>query len=227
MTTKVTRDVLDLDVRTIPAINFATNATLKINSSLVNKGLIVTNGSGQMSALIPGNSKVLTTNSSGDLGSIAYATAGTADTIVLRDGSGEFGGTAARARYADLAERYFSGREIAAGSVVCFDGAHEVSLCYRSYCCSVAGVISTQAAFKMNSEAGPDETHPYVAMVGRVPCRVIGPVRAGDLVVSSGLGGVAKAANWFWVRVNPHAVIGRVIADDPTEGERLVEIQLR
>ena len=55
------------------------------------------------------------------------------------------------------------------------------------------GVISTRAAYLMNSSAGSDETHPPVAMTGRVPVKVIGTINKGDRLVSAG-NGFARAA---------------------------------
>ena len=59
---------------------------------------------------------------------------------------------------------------------------------------AVAGVISANPAFRMNCEAGEDSTHPYVALAGRVPCRVAGKIKKGNNMVTSGIPGVAVAA---------------------------------
>jgi hypothetical protein len=58
----------------------------------------------------------------------------------------------------------------------------------------VFGVISASPAYGMNSGAGTDETHPYVALSGRVPVRVVGKVRKGDRLVTSGVAGHAMSA---------------------------------
>jgi len=57
----------------------------------------------------------------------------------------------------------------------------------------VFGVISTRAAYLMNAVAGNDDTHPPVAMTGRVPVNTIGVVHKGDRLVSAG-NGLARAA---------------------------------
>jgi len=57
----------------------------------------------------------------------------------------------------------------------------------------VFGVISTNAAYLMNAGAGDNDTHPPIAMTGRVPVRVIGAVSKGDRLVSAG-NGLARAA---------------------------------
>ena len=58
------------------------------------------------------------------------------------------------------------------------------------------GVVSSmdQAAFKMNGGAGNDNTHPYIAMTGRVDVKVIGTVNKGDRLVSASVPGYARAA---------------------------------
>jgi hypothetical protein len=127
--------------------------------------------------------------------------ANTASTIVFRDGSGNFSAgtitaTATQAQYADLAERYHSGSPIEAGSVVCFGGDHEIKTCDEQGCTAVAGVISTAPAYMMNRDAGDDSTHPYVALAGRVPCKVTGSIKKGDLLTSSAMAGHAEAGEF-------------------------------
>ena len=126
------------------------------------------------------------------------ATANTADKLVLRDGSGNFAAgtitaTATSAQYADLAERYHSDAQYDAGTVVCFGGDHEVTMSSAGYDHKVAGVISSAPAYMMNAEAGDDASHPFVALTGRVPCKVAGTVRKGDLLCTSDVAGHAMA----------------------------------
>ena len=106
-----------------------------------------------------------------------------------------FNGTATAAQYADLAERYESDKALEPGTVVCFGGDKEVMACAEASHHAVAGVVSTNQAHLMNSEAGSDETHPAIALAGRVPVKVVGPVNKGDLLVSSDVEGRAKADN--------------------------------
>lgn len=93
--------------------------------------------------------------------------------------------TATAARYADLAERYEADAVYTAGTVVVVGGEKEITTTNQAANPSVAGVISQAPAYMMNSEAGNDETHPYVALKGRVKCKVYGPVTKGDLLVTS------------------------------------------
>ena len=93
----------------------------------------------------------------------------------------------ATAQYADLAENYTADAEYAPGTVVHFGGEQEVSICDVDMCSKVAGVVSTNPAYLMNGRL--ESTHLVaVALVGRVPTKVRGPVRKGDLMVSAGEG---------------------------------------
>ena len=100
---------------------------------------------------------------------------------------------ATSAQYADLAEMYEADADIAPGTVVCFGGAKEVTACDHEEDTRVAGVVSTNPSYLMNSAQGGDHVV-AVALTGRVPCRVVGTVRKGDLMVAAG-NGAAKAKN--------------------------------
>ena len=146
--------------------------------------------------------------------------ANTGSTIVARDGSGNFSAgvitaTATTARYADLAEIYSADAEIEAGTVVMFGGDAEVTACGMESCHAVAGVVSTDPAYLMNSEADGVA----VALTGRVPTKVTGPVAPGDLMVSSGLLGHAKADN----NAQSGRIIGKAIGSSEG-GETVVEV---
>ena len=97
------------------------------------------------------------------------------------------------ANYADVAERFAADEVLSAGTVVELGGANEITRVADELSESVFGVISTRAAYLMNAIAGNDETHPPVAMTGRVPVNTIGVVRKGDRLVSAG-NGLARAA---------------------------------
>ncbi|OUW00828.1 MAG: hypothetical protein CBD16_06230 [Betaproteobacteria bacterium TMED156] len=101
--------------------------------------------------------------------------------------------TATTARYADLAERYEADAQYDAGTVVIFGGDKEITMANGEYDHRVAGVISSAPAYMMNSEAGDDATHPYVALTGRVPCKVTGSIKKGDLLCTSAMAGHAMA----------------------------------
>ena len=96
-----------------------------------------------------------------------------------------FYGTATNALYADLAERYEADNRYEPGTVLVFGGEKEVTVTEMYADTRVAGVVSTNPAFKMNSGAGFSDTHPYIALRGKVPCKVSGYIRKGDLLVTS------------------------------------------
>jgi hypothetical protein len=114
---------------------------------------------------------------------------------------------ATTALYADLAEVYEADRDYEAGTVVCFGGSKEVTTSTVYGDTRVAGVISTNPSYTMNNGLTADH-RAIVALTGRVPTRVTGPVRKGDQMISDGQGGaVACAAPVLG------SVIGKALSD--------------
>jgi hypothetical protein len=101
--------------------------------------------------------------------------------------------TATTALYADVAERFAADELLEPGTVVELGGTKEITRSTVDLSENVFGVISTRPAYTMNGGAGEDDTHPAVAMTGRVPVKCVGIVRKGDRLVSAGEG-VARAA---------------------------------
>ena len=130
-----------------------------------------------------------------------------------------FQGTATSAQYADLAEKYESDGNYSAGTVVVFGGEKEITTTDVAEDHRVAGIISTDPAFMMNS----DSDGQYVALRGRVPCKVIGPVAKGDVLVTSHRPGFAMASS-DPKSVPSACIVGKAISslDSPTEG--IVEV---
>lgn len=131
-----------------------------------------------------------------------------------------FNGTAITAQYADLAERFEADEVYEAGTVVELGGVNEVTQAVEELTDNVFGVISTNAAYLMNANAGINETHPPIAMNGRVPVKVIGKIKKGDRLVSAG-NGYARSANSN--EVTAFNVIGRSLENKTTEGKGTVE----
>mgnify|MGYP000521614462 CR=1 FL=1 len=129
-------------------------------------------------------------------------------------------GVSLQAQYADLAERFASDSAYPAGTVVALGGAEEITAASDALSDDVFGVISTKAAYLMNSSAGSDETHPAVAVNGRVPVRVIGPVKKGQRLVAAG-NGLARAGSRS--EVTAFNVIGRSLQNKLDDGEGVVE----
>jgi hypothetical protein len=114
---------------------------------------------------------------------------------------------ATSAQYADLAEMYVADRMIEPGTVVCFGGDHEVTICDTDSCSRVAGVVSTNPSYIMNAGLAGDNVV-AVALTGRVPTRVTGVIRKGDMMVSTA-DGRARAESAPAVG----QVIGKALAD--------------
>jgi hypothetical protein len=98
------------------------------------------------------------------------------------------------ALYADLAENYLADAGYAPGTVISFGGANEVTLCNVDQDVTVAGVVSSNPAYQMNDGLVGDHVT-SVALVGRVPCQVVGPVTRGAMMVSAGNGQARAEAN--------------------------------
>lgn len=131
-----------------------------------------------------------------------------------------FEGVATSALYADLAERYEADAIYDFGTVVVIGGDKEVTTTDQRANTAVAGIVSKNPAYMMNSEAGTDETHPYIALKGRVPCKVVGNVNKGDLLVSSVYPGYASS----WVHGDsPNAVIGKALGSN-SSGFEIIEV---
>lgn len=134
-------------------------------------------------------------------------------------------GTAIQSFYADLAERFASDETYAPGTVVELGGTEEITIATQELSESIIGVISTRPAHLMNAGAGTDQTHPAVAVNGRVPVRVVGTVRKGDRLVSAGLG-VARVGTKE--EITAFNVLGRSLEDklDAGPGSILAIVKL-
>ena len=96
---------------------------------------------------------------------------------------------ATSAQYADLAEVYETDAEYEVGTVVVFGGDKEVTISTEGNDPRVAGVISEKPAYLMNSESAGQP----VALMGKVPCKVIGHIVKGDMLSTDPANnGVAK-----------------------------------
>jgi len=99
-----------------------------------------------------------------------------------------------------------------------FGGEKEITISTTSYDTTVAGVISTNPGYSMNTLAEGLE----VALTGRVPCRVIGPVRKGQIVVTSDIPGVAQAIDNS--KFVPGCVIGKALTTINTNTIETIEV---
>ena len=129
-------------------------------------------------------------------------------------------GSQLTATYADLAERFAADDNYEPGTVVELGGEKEVTIVKDELSEKVFGVVSNTAAYLMNAGSGEDDTHPAIALIGRVSIKVAGIVKKGDRLVSAG-NGVARAANTG--EATAFNTIGRSLINKDTEDNGIVE----
>lgn len=147
------------------------------------------------------------------------------NTIVARDNSGNFSanimtGTATQARYADLAERYEADNAYEPGTVVIFGGEKEITVTEELADFRVAGVVSTNPAYEMNVSPETEGFLP-VALRGKVPVKVVGRVKKGDVLVTSGVVGHAVSVEDAH-QVSAAAIVAKALEEKVTDGPGVV-----
>jgi hypothetical protein len=133
--------------------------------------------------------------------------------------AGTFNGVATSAKYADLAEKYIADADYEPGTVLVLGGDAEVTVTNKMRDRRIVGVVSTNPAYLMNSELDAVNTV-EVALAGRVPCKVIGTVEQGDLLVASAIPGYAIVDNDPKVGT----VIGKALESKDTDARGTIEI---
>ena len=128
--------------------------------------------------------------------------------------------TSTSAQYADLAERYAADMQLAVGEVVMLGGAEEVTRCDKELCDGAFGVVSESPAFLMNAQAGNNDSHPMIALKGRVLVKLKGKGEAGDRIVSAGNGEARVASIEECTAFN---TLGRLIKHKYNEETALTE----
>ena len=189
--------------------------------------LIINTGSSQIQELPSGQNLDLTGSNISNVYAITINSGG--GTSILNGGSnatGNIGSSssyfnrvfaqATTALYADLAENYVSDDTYTPGTVVVFGGEHEITVTNQAADERVAGVISTNPAYLMNS----GEPGLPVALRGKVPVRVVGPVTKGDSVVTSTTPGVAVSIGRE--RVYGQAVFAKSLESNDTDNEKVI-----
>jgi hypothetical protein len=203
------------------------NNQLTAISSLATTGLIARTGTGAAStrSIVAGTS-ITITNGDGVSGNptITLNSSPTVSSIIKSgsNGSGDIGqtdnrfgtiyGTATSARYADLAEKYTTDQEYEPGTVlaVATAGDAESTATWQTGQ-RVLGVVSTNPAFLMNDEADGQA----IALRGRVPVKVVGPIRKGQPLICNqdGKGIYGDTCNSFAI----------ALESNPEAGVKLVE----
>ena len=150
----------------------------------------------------------------------ADATTGTIQGTWTLNGTSKF-----QATYSDLAERFAADGNYPEGTVVALGGTAEVTQENTDLSENVFGIVSHKYAYLMNQAAGDDTTHPPIALVGRVPVRVVGTATRGQRLVSAGNGCARVAVDG---ELSPFNVIGRSLVDktDPAEALTLCVVKI-
>ena len=154
-------------------------------------------------------------------GAVDSTGTGTGNSVAVRDSSGNlnavlFQGTATSARYADLAEKYSTAKDLAPGTVVCVATTTEYEVEPVRIGTTAIGVVSTDPAVMMNSDAEGQ----YIGLKGRLPVKVVGSVNKGDKVYVDD-GGCASTA------VNGGSLVGIALESSTDESEKLIECVLK
>ena len=156
----------------------AVHNSLTVNGATTHAGTTALQGTSTTQIVQPDGDNTRTLGASGVRWSTVYGVT--------------FSGTSTTANYADLAEKYQADAEYAPGTVLEFGGDQEVTLAEEGTR-RVAGVVSTNPAHLMNDLLVGENTV-ALALTGRVPVKVTGYIRKGDMLVSAGDGRARASA---------------------------------
>jgi hypothetical protein len=140
----------------------------------------------------PGTVQTLAPIRCSSVEAVALTTGGTSTAGTITGNWSLATGSRLQATYADLAEYYEGDKEYSVGTVVVFGGDREITSSNVKADHRVAGVVSDNAAYIMNADCAGIKT--LIALQGRVPCKVVGKISKGDLLVTSAINGVAVSA---------------------------------
>jgi hypothetical protein len=226
-----TVNILDVTSTTV-AVNtpgsvsvIAASGTTEANTNVVLTGQFTLGASSTFVASSATTAGTATNANNLNVGGLyrAASTAATANTIAVRDASADiyanvFQGVASSARYADLAEYYTTDQEYAPGTVLVFGGTAETTTTNIFSDARLAGVVSTAPGYIMNSELVG--TRACVALQGRVPCKVVGQVKKGDMLTTAGIPGHAAKA------MDPRVgtIIGKALEDKDYSEAGVIEV---
>ena len=196
------------------------NAPNTTSSSTTTGTAVITGGVGVSGNITSGNLSVgtgtITVNNIVNSGSNATGNIGSSSTYF-----NTVFAKATSAQYADVAEKYVADKIYPPGTVVEFGGQAEVTITTVSSSPAVAGIISTNPAFIMN--AGENNINAVaVALLGRVPCRVVGDIKKGDRLVSSDIPGVAKKLNP--AEYQPGCILGKALENYSSSEPGVIEV---
>lgn len=194
--------------------------------------LVVTNGNG-----VAGNPSIaIDANAGLSIGSLGVSTSASIGTTLTvgssvtlpsitksgSSGTGDIGqdanrfgtiyGTATSAKYADLAEKYLADDEYETGTVMCVGGEKEVT--QTTFGDLAIGAVSENPAFKMNDDLVGGT---YIALKGRVPVKVFGPITKGKSITAYNNGSAIECEH------HHGTAFGIALETNLEEGIKLVE----
>jgi hypothetical protein len=198
---------------TLQASTFAVAGTLNVSaagSTLQSRTL--TTGSAGTSGTVVGQWQVLSGSQ------IEFVSGATLRTANITTGAANLpgsitgiwtlnGASTLQATYADLAEYYEGDKEYEPGTVLVFGGDKEITETVQMNDTRLAGVVTTNPAYVMNQDQQGIKV--CLALAGRVPCKVIGRVKKGDMLTTSATPGYAVRAT----SPTLGAIIGKAIED--------------
>jgi hypothetical protein len=213
-----------------------TNGTLRVHDGITAGGSNIATVSyvtSQISALSANSISSGTSNvrvvSSG--GNVTTSVGGIADVVVVAttgafvtgdiSATGNITGLNLNSSNADLAEMYQADVNYSAGTVVEFGGINEVTITTASHSTQVAGIVSTNPGYLMNIGLA-DQNAVEVALVGRVPCRVVGTIAKGDRLVSSATPGVATRLDM--AQYQPGCIVGKALEAYDSDSVGTIEV---
>jgi len=123
--------------------------------------------------------------------------------------------------HADLAEMYVADADYPAGVVVEFGGNYEITITRSNHSTAVAGIVSTNPSYLMNSAQAGEYVLP-VALTGRVPCHVVGTIAKGDRLVASDYMGAAQRLDP--TQYQPGCIIGKALENYDSESIGMIEV---
>jgi hypothetical protein len=198
-----------------PSSAVTDNALVRYDSTtgklIKNSSIIVTDG-GAVTGVT-----TLTTSTSVQTPSLTTGDAATAGTIT---GTWTLtAGSTLNATYADLAEKYTSDKDYPPGTLLMIGGDKEVTLATQSGKWNLAGVVTSDPAYVLNSTL---LNSACIALVGRVPCLVTGNISKGDMLTISDIDGVATVSTTR----EYGTIIGRALEDYNSPNVGTIEIKV-
>jgi cytoskeletal protein CcmA (bactofilin family) len=210
--------------------NITVSGIVSATGNIVAGGNLIISGAIQDSAQLDiqttaGNANiVLTPNGTGNVNISANIMPTANATANIGSATSSFNTVFAKAtsaQYADLAEKYLADTVYAPGTVVEFGGNNEVTVSTVTHSTAVAGIVSTDPAYLMNSQLQGVYTV-SVALIGRVPCRVQGPVKKGSVLVTGTVPGTAMAIDNL--KFEPGCVVGKAMETIDSVDVKTIEV---